>query len=121
MCAIVALHWPPASLNLRERPAQWGQSITSPAGASSGTTMSRPQSGQRTVVIASEAEQTLELPAVEANDDLIPHEDDRHRRPACPRQQLCPGGGVLGDVLRLERNTFLRKKLFRQVAAASAR
>lgn len=97
-----------------------GQSITSPERAPSGRPMSWPQSGQRTVIIASEAEQTLELPAVEADDDLVSDEDDGHGRPAGPRQQLCPGGRVLGDVLRLERHTFLRKKLFRQMAASSA-
>jgi len=82
--------------------------------------MSWPQSGQRTVIIASQAEQALELPAVEADDDLVSDDDDGHGRPARARQELSPGGRILGDVLRLERDTFLRKKLFRQVAASSA-
>ena len=47
--------------------------------------MSRPQSGQRTVLIASEAKQTLELAAVEPDDNFVPDNDDGHRRPPRPR------------------------------------
>ena len=113
LCAIVALHRPFSALSLRDRPAQLGQSIRSPERAPGGTAMSCPQSGQRTVIIASEPEQTLELSAVEADHDLVSDEDDGHGRPAGPRQQLCSGAWILGDVLRLKRHTFLRKKLFR--------
>src|SRR5260370_883455 len=84
------------------------------------TAAAMPPAGHRAVLMASEAEQTLELAAVEADDDFVSDEDDGHRRPARSRQQLRTGGRVLGDVLRLERHTFLRKKLFRQVTAASA-
>ena len=72
------------------------------------------------MLIASEAEQALELATVEPDDNFVPDEDDGHRRPPRPSQQLRAGGRILGDVLRLERDTLLRKKLFRQVAAASA-
>lgn len=47
--AIVAAHRPSCSLNLRERPAQFGQSIRLPVRASTEIGSPSPQSGHRTV------------------------------------------------------------------------
>jgi hypothetical protein len=83
--------------------------------APSGIEISMVQSGQRTVPIRSDLEKTLEPPAVETNHDLLPHHDDRDCHAAGPRHQLLARCLVVGDVLALECDPFLRKKLFREV------
>ena len=117
--AIAAVHRPPCSFNLSASPAQFGQWMRSPERAPAATGMSWPQSGQRTVATASEPQQALETPAVETRHDLVAHDDHGHRHPTRLGHQLGASRLVLGDVLRLERHTLLRKKLFRSMAGGS--
>lgn len=69
----------------------------------------------------SDPEKALEPAAVEASHDLLPHHNDRHGHAAGPGDELLARRLVLGDVLALKRDPFLRKKLFRRMAGLSAR
>jgi len=62
----------------------------------------------------------LQSSPVEPDDDLSV--DHRHRsRPGAEPQDLGERGRLLADILDLERNSLLRKKLFLSIAARSAR
>ena len=83
--------------------------------------MSCPQSGQRTMLIASEPEQALQPAPVEADDDVVIDDDHRHGHPTCPCDEFCASRFVFRNVFRHERDSLLRKKLFRGVAGRSGR
>ena len=69
----------------------------------------------------SKSQKPLEPTPVEPDDDIVIHQDHRHRHPSCSGDQLLARFRVLCDVLRRERNPMRRKKLFRRVAGLSGR
>ena len=68
-----------------------------------------------------DAQKPLQPASIEADDNLVVDRDHRHGHPSGSRNQLFAGGGVVGDVLRGERDAMRRKELFRRVTRLSGR
>ena len=73
------------------------------------------------MLIASESEQALQLAPVEADHDVVIDDDHRHGHPTRPGNEFRASGFVLRNVFCHERDTLLRKKLFRGAAGRSGR
>jgi len=112
---------PSRSLARSVSPAQFGQSKVPPLQIPAGISTSRPHLRHQAFGIgpSGETQEALDPAPVEADHHLAV--DDRDGRGlVAEAQKLLQGRRVLPDILRCERDTLLRKKLFLSLAARSA-
>lgn len=69
----------------------------------------------------SQAQQTLEFPAVETHNDLAVNYNDRGRSATGFLDKFLHRSGVVGYIAIRKSNLIMRKKLFRRMTGRSAR
>lgn len=87
----------PSSLNLRESPAQKGQSMMSPGLAVSGISNSRWHSGQTTVFI-SQSQEPFQPSPIKTHYNFLIHYNDRRSPAANLLDQLLHGRRILDNI-----------------------